>query len=135
MKEGKILLLTNILILVPSMILIAIVGFSFTTILDFFPWGNADAYVVWELLIVRFIIPYFIVTGVVRLLINYLESSIYSKFSFFVVAILLYIPSYIGFDLATDILARWSGVIISVLLLTLLSFDMNYWIKNRYPPP
>ena len=122
----------NIITLVISILCSLIIGSFFSMLLDFFPWGDKGAYVIWEPLLLNYIIPYFIVVGILKIFINRRINFLYGKMSFFIAVFLFAIPSFIGFDLAADFLARWIGVISSLILICIFIFEIKTWLKIRH---
>lgn len=105
-------------------------SYAFSSLLDFFPWGSRSNYVIWEPLLINYIIPGLILIGVIRL-ITLKTNNIIFKSLYFSLAFMFYLPISFGFDLETDTFGRWIGVIVSVLSILLATFDI-YFIQMRY---
>ena len=113
------------LILVISTILISLFIFwGFSSLLDFFPWGDSKAYVIWEPLLLYFIVPIFVTVGFLFVLLN--KRIRKTGFYIFIIGLLLLLPSFFGFDMGTDLIGRWSGVVIPLLSMIFLN---RYFVK------
>lgn len=126
---NKYAIVLNVFLLVLAIFLCGTIVFFFSTLLDFFPWGSNDAYVIWEPLLVYYLIPCFIFFGFLRLILIRKTHYFFSKITFFIASILLYIPSIIGFDLPTDTLPRWIGVLSPIILIIVFFFEIKAWIN------
>jgi len=132
----KYVIKSNVFLLLLSIFFCGTIGFFFSTLLDFFPWGSNDAYVIWEPLLVYYLIPCFVLLGFLRLILIRKTRYFFSKITFFIASVLLYIPSFIGFDLPTDIFSRWIGVICPLILILIFLFEIKVWInmmKQSFP--
>ncbi len=107
------------------------IGYAYSAILDFFPWGNASGYVIFGLLIWYWIIPCCFFIGFIRLLLNRKVPIYLPKISFFLMGVFLYIPFSIGFDDATDLVGRWSGVISALVCIIILIIEFRYFIADK----
>ena len=99
--------------------------YAYAHLLDFFPWGNNNAYVIWEPLVDYFILPSFFAVGVIKVLASSKNTSTRRDLLFLTVGLMLSLPPIIGFDLATDLAGRWTGVI-TALLSVLLTIYVIY---------
>ena len=127
LSNGKIKSFFIIISLFVALTIVTLVWYMFSTCLDFFPWGSKDSYVIWESLIVYYFIPCFLLLGIIRLVLLQGHYILY-KLSFFIASVLLYVPSYLGFDLETDLLASWLGVICSTVLIFMFIVELRFWI-------
>lgn len=99
------------------------IGYLYTSILSFFPWGQTKSYFIWGLLIYNIIIPLVLAAGILRLFFLPRSKHLFQKLSFFIVGILLYLPFGYGFDSETDLWGRWLGVITAIIAIVLLILD------------
>jgi hypothetical protein len=106
--------------------------FSYTTLLNSFPWGNEDAYMFWGLLIPYIIVPLFLGYGLIRFLHATITFVVKKERTYpisaplyLLLALLLMIPDWIGFDSKTNLTGRWMGVITSAISFVLLVFDLK----------
>ena len=118
------------LIIILAIVICLLVFLMFSTLIDFFPWGDNKSYVIWEPLIINFIIPGFIFLGGIRLLIKPKINSVLGMLSFFITAFILSMPSYFGFDLESDLVGRWIGIVGPMAASTILMFD--YKVSRRH---
>jgi hypothetical protein len=103
---------------------------AYTEMLDFFPWGNNNAYVIWGILLIYVIIPSFFAIGIAKIILAKWARSIYSVVLFMEVAVIIMIPPLIGFDYAEDMFGRWAGVITSLIAIALITIDIVKSIQN-----
>lgn len=113
----------NIFVSIAVLFICAFFVYAFSTLLDFFPWGNNSSYVIWEPLIIYFIIPLFILLGLVRIIILS-TSNVFFNMLYFLIALMLYLPSHFGFDLESDSFGRWIGVISMLIAFILTIIDV-----------
>jgi len=93
---------------------------AYSDLLDFFPWGDNKAYVVWEPLVIYFILPFFIIFGIVKVLVSKRGDPVLPSLLFLIIAFLLSLPVFIGFVLETDAGGRWTGVLTAILSVFLI---------------
>lgn len=108
-----ILRILNIIVLVGALLACVFLFVGYSSLLTFFPWGDDKAYVIWEPLLVYFIFPGFLVFGIVQLLT--FKSNFKYRYTLLLVGFMLLLPTLLGFDLETDKVGRWSGVITSLI--------------------
>jgi hypothetical protein len=87
---------------------------AYGSLLDFFPWGSNEAYVIWEPLVLYFIVPSFLIIGCIIMLISKSRNLVTIGLHLFLVGLAFTIPSLMGFDLESDLRGRWCGVIVSI---------------------
>lgn len=107
-----------------------LVAYLFTSILDFFPWGDTKQHFIWGLLIYYFIVPLFLIVGIIRVVIHIKSRKYIHKISFFVVGFLVYLPLEIGIDSNSDLWGRWVGVWTALGSIVLLSFELNTILRS-----
>lgn len=111
---NEISMILNIVLLVLALLVCCFLFVAYSLLLDFFPWGNGRAYVIWEPLLINFIVPLFFAFGILRFLSTKNDSYILSRCVLLIIALILLTPSWLDFDLETDTPGRWGGVITSL---------------------
>ena len=122
----------NVIILISALLACIFLFVGYSSLLDFFPWGNDKAYVIWEPLLVYYIIPGFIMSGIVQLLA--LKGNAKHRYISMVVGFMLLLPTWLNFDLETDKLGRWSGVVtsfVSILWIIANLFSLISLIRHK----
>ncbi len=107
-------------------------AYAFSSCIGEFPWGDYDVYVIWGLAFY----PLSIIIaglGVLLLLIN--RKNILSALVILLFSLMLYVPMWIGFDNAEDVLGRWIGFLIGGMVLIFLLFKLINSILTLYVSP
>lgn len=123
-------LILDKILLVAILLTCVFVGYLYTSILSFFPWGQTNSYFIWGLLIYNIIIPLVLVVGLLRLFLLPKSKYFFQNLSFFIVGLLLYLPFGYGFDSETDLMGRWLGVITALIAIVLLILDWKKGVSN-----
>jgi hypothetical protein len=92
-------------------------------LLDFFPWGDRNAYVIWEPLVLDFIVPSFLAVALLMIVLSKSRSVIVVGAHCLLIGISHMLPIFFDFDLPSDLQGRWTGVIVSVTAVGLLTLD------------
>jgi hypothetical protein len=126
----------NIVLLILALLICGFLFVAYSLLLDFFPWGNSRAYVIWEPLVTNFIVPLFFAFGILRLFAIRNGSYILSRYIFLVIGFILLLPSWLGFDLEADTSGRWCGVITSLtsalfLVVEILTSLREIWQNKK----
>lgn len=116
--------LIYILLLLVALGACLFLGWAYSHLLDFFPWGSNSAYVIWEPLVLYFILPAFFTVGIITVLTSG-KNAPRSNFLFLAVGVLLALPVLLGFDLETDQAGRWAGVLTAMVSALLVLFVMR----------
>lgn len=103
------------LILAGTFIVSTFLLYAYTTLLDFFPWGDSHAYVVWEPLVIYLILPPMAALACVIIFFSKQQKFITIGIQLLFIAISFRLPSVFGFDESTDLLGRWVGVGVSAI--------------------
>jgi|GEM_PF-6301471 len=103
---------------------------AYSSLLDFFPWGSAKAYVIWEPLVLSFVVPALVIIGVLFLLAAKSKFYINLGVHYVLIGLTSTIPSFIGFDLETDVLGRWFGVSVAFISACVFMNDLRLNLSN-----
>ena len=109
----------NIALLMVVLVVCSFLFIGYSALLDFFPWGSNKSYVIWEPLVIYYIIPGFICVGVLNLFIHKSGDRL-SCLIYLIIGLFTTIPVLAGFDLEEDDSGRWLGVLSSVLSIILI---------------
>lgn len=121
--------LLNVSILVGGLLTCIFLFVGYSSLLSFFPWGDDNAYVIWEPLLIYFIFPAFMIFGIVQPLA--FKNHYRHRFIILFIGIMLLLPSWLGFDLATDKPGRWSGVVTAFISTLWIGANIFYMIGSR----
>ena len=103
---------------------------AYSLLLDFFPWGNDKAYVIWEPLVRYFIVPGYLTIGCLVILLSKQRNYAILGFHLLFIGLSFTLPSVFGFDSDTDLKGRWCGVVVSVIAAVLTINDILNLIRR-----
>jgi len=103
---------------------------AYTGLLDFFPWGDSDSYVIWEPLVLYFIVPPLVLIGCLIILLSSQRRFLLVGLHLLIIGLSFTLPSVFGFDLRTDLKGRWCGVFVSIIATVLTMTDIINTIKR-----
>jgi hypothetical protein len=103
---------------------------GFSSLMDFFPWGDSNSYVIWEPLVLYFIAPPLTLTGCLQILLSGQKKNQLLGLHLLVIGLSFTLPSVFGFDLETDFKGRWCGVSVSTIAILLTTSDILKTIKT-----
>ena len=104
---------------------------AYTGLLDFFPWGDSNSYVIWEPLVLYFIVPPLILVGCLLILLSKQKGRQLLGLHLLIIGLSFTLPSVFGFDLQTDLKGRWCGVFVSAIAALLTTTDILKAIKRE----
>jgi hypothetical protein len=126
--KGLLILLTIFLAFGAS----AFLSWGYSSLLDFFPWGDNKSYVIWEPLVLYFIVPPLILVGCFLILLSKQRRNQLLGLHLLIIGLSFTLPSVFGFDLETDLKGRWCGVLVAVFATILTTSDILKEIKREW---
>jgi hypothetical protein len=117
-------------ILLPAFAVSLFLLWAYSSLLNFFPWGNGNAYVIWEPLVLYFIVPVLIFVGCLTSLLSKQKAHRIPGLHLLFIGLSFTLPGAIGFDLETDLRGRWGGVLVSIIATVLIVTDISKAIKR-----
>ncbi len=103
----------------------------FSSVLDFFPWGDSRGYVLWGVFTVYIFVPIILLSGIVKVVLmnpKIQASCLICKLSPFLVSFLLLIPVFIeDSGPSPNFSERWNGVITSLFSALIFLAEFRFW--------